>query len=106
MTALPTIKKLKDLEVELCVVLSTAHIQSTTNTWLETHNSVCNKKYDWIAPSEYGWVFTYLSAEVDYLEGMPAELIALIIRLKEHGAHMLKLDCDGPKSDDFPLWNW
>jgi hypothetical protein len=88
-------------ELEICrmLTLSTAHITEITDRYI-SQNLIAS------FASEFGYIIYTSGESLNYAQGYPEELKALLQFARDNGCDYLNLDRDGPVIPQFPAYKW
>ena len=98
--------KIGDLEIEKTLVLSTCHISPHHNLDLQegVYSNLIVRVYS------YGFLIHVQDdrglLKKELKPSIPVELFNLILLARRAGCSWLKLDCDGPKVQGLPKFDW
>lgn len=89
--------------------LSTAHVPKHTGIALglskDCSNAALAKELVYESWAEYGWIIQ-VTTELPVVAKEHPELQALLEHCAKHEISYLKLDCDAPTLDGFPVFTW
>lgn len=97
----------QSLDIETCLVLTTAHITEKTANTLDDWGS--RDRLDvplTVGKTPYGWFIPVSCADPNTLPALPADLLAVMRFARTQGCHHLLLDCDGPSADGLDSYGW
>lgn len=95
------------LEISRMLTLSTAHITQETSDLLGNNGTTDVIPFSIYDKDQFGW-YIYISDDdlLGRFLAIPKDLQDVIRFAYNHKCEVLCLDCDGPETNELPLYEW